>query len=74
MRNLTAARNVCANCGIVFTWQPTVVDGRVFCCVGCANGGPCECDYSDLPHMGKVRSIVVRRELHVIKAASRRGT
>jgi len=39
----------CANCGIPFWWQPTVIDGRVYCCVGCSLGGPCTCDYEHLP-------------------------
>ena len=43
-----AARQVfrCANCEIEFFWSPTVVQGRIYCCTGCAAGGPCNCDYS----------------------------
>ena len=40
---------MCANCGIVIRWQPTIVDGKTYCCLGCARGGPCECDYENLP-------------------------
>ncbi|HEY0756054.1 MAG TPA: hypothetical protein VGD98_19010 [Ktedonobacteraceae bacterium] len=36
----------CANCDIEFFWLPTVVQGKVYCCTGCAGGGPCTCDYS----------------------------
>jgi hypothetical protein len=36
----------CANCDIEFFWSPTVVQGKVYCCSGCAAGGPCNCDYS----------------------------
>ncbi|MGH2478129.1 MAG: hypothetical protein ACRDHW_00520 [Ktedonobacteraceae bacterium] len=36
----------CANCEIEFFWSPTVVQGRIYCCTGCAAGGPCNCDYS----------------------------
>jgi len=36
----------CANCDIDILWQPTVVEGKTFCCTGCAAGGPCSCDYS----------------------------
>ncbi len=36
----------CANCDIEFLWPPTVVAGKIFCCTGCAAGGPCSCDYS----------------------------
>jgi hypothetical protein len=36
----------CANCDIEILWSPTVVQGKIFCCAGCADGGPCSCDYS----------------------------
>jgi hypothetical protein len=36
----------CANCDIDILWPPTVVQGKTFCCTGCAAGGPCSCDYS----------------------------
>ncbi len=36
----------CANCDIEILWTPTIVQGKVFCCTGCAAGGPCNCDYS----------------------------
>jgi hypothetical protein len=36
----------CANCEIEFFWPPTVVQDNVYCCTGCAAGGPCNCDYS----------------------------
>lgn len=39
----------CANCNIEIRWQPTIVDGKYYCCWGCANGGPCTCDYTHLP-------------------------
>ena len=38
----------CANCGLDILWRPVVADGRVYCCGGCAQGGPCYCSY-DLP-------------------------
>ncbi|HLG76129.1 MAG TPA: hypothetical protein VKX46_06920, partial [Ktedonobacteraceae bacterium] len=38
--------HICANCDIEFFWSPTVVQGHVYCCAGCAAGGPCSCDYS----------------------------
>lgn len=43
-----AARQIfrCANCDIEFFWSPTVVQDKVYCCTGCAAGGPCNCDYS----------------------------
>ncbi len=36
----------CANCDIEILWSPTIVQGKSFCCSGCASGGPCCCDYS----------------------------
>jgi hypothetical protein len=56
----------CANCGIEINWQPTVVDGQVYCCLGCARGGPCTCDYSSLPRVGEFRAVVcVTRVIHL---------
>jgi len=49
---------VCANCGIEINWQPTIVDGRIYCCLGCSLGGPCSCDYSSLPKAGEFRALV----------------
>ena len=37
----------CANCDIEFLWLPTIIGGKSYCCTGCANGGPCCCDYSE---------------------------
>lgn len=36
----------CANCDIEILWPPTMVQGKAYCCTGCAAGGPCSCDYS----------------------------
>ncbi len=36
----------CANCDIDILWSPTVLQGKTYCCSGCAAGGPCCCDYS----------------------------
>jgi len=36
----------CANCDIGILWLPTIVQGKTYCCTGCAAGGPCNCDYS----------------------------
>src|SRR5205807_526958 len=33
----------CANCDIDILWPPTVVQGKTYCCTGCAAGGPCNC-------------------------------
>jgi len=57
---------ICSNCGIPISWQPTVVDGRTYCCLGCARGGPCTCDYSNLPRRGEYRAIFLQRTMEVI--------
>ncbi len=41
----------CANCGLEIGWEPIVLEGRAYCCGGCACGGPCYCSY-DLPEDG----------------------
>ena len=30
---------------IVIRWRTTIVNDRIYCCPGCADGGPCQCDY-----------------------------
>jgi len=53
----------CANCGIPIQWLPTVVGGQTYCCLGCAEGGPCECDYASLPQPDDPAALsLVRRE------------
>jgi hypothetical protein len=48
----------CANCDIDILWPPTVVQGITYCCVGCAAGGPCCCDYS------QYRSVTISGIIH----------
>jgi hypothetical protein len=52
---------VCVNCGIVIRWQPTLVEGRPYCCLGCTRGGPCECDYDNLPEPGAMHAMAPRQ-------------
>jgi hypothetical protein len=52
--------SVCTNCGIIIRWQPTIVDGQAYCCLGCAQGGPCDCDYDNLPQPGDGCAIVLQ--------------
>jgi chaperonin GroES len=40
---------ICDNCAIEFAWHPVYADGQIFCCAGCAAGGPCSCDYDAMP-------------------------
>ena len=35
---------ICDQCGMRYDWPGVEVDGRVYCCAGCASGGPCTCD------------------------------
>jgi hypothetical protein len=48
----------CANCDIDILWPPTVVQGKIYCCTGCAAGGPCNCDYS------QYRSVTIEGVIH----------
>lgn len=48
----------CANCDIEFFWPPTIVKTNVYCCTGCAAGGPCNCDYS------LYRSVIILGVVH----------
>lgn len=50
----------CANCGIVIRWQPTRIGAQVYCCPGCAEGGPCRCDYDNLPRVDEVQALACR--------------
>jgi hypothetical protein len=52
----------CANCGIVIIWEPTMVEGQSYCCPGCAQGGPCNCDYDNLPRSGGSNPIVLQED------------
>ena len=61
---------ICANCGIEIHWQPTIVDGRTYCCPGCAQGGPCTCDYSNLPRIGESRAIIRHTPVIILPSPS----
>ena len=52
----------CANCGIEIRWQPTIVNGRTFCCLGCSRGGPCTCNYSRLPRSEDAAALTLRSQ------------
>jgi hypothetical protein len=56
----------CANCGIIIRWQPTIVDTQVYCCAGCAQGGPCQCDYDNLPPRGEVQAMILQRSRDLV--------
>ena len=50
----------CANCDIDILWPPVVVQGKTYCCTGCAAGGPCSCDYS------QYRSVNISGVIHYV--------
>jgi hypothetical protein len=52
----------CGTCGITIRWQPTIVGSKTFCCIGCAYGGPCVCDYERLPNPDDRTSLVIWNE------------
>jgi len=52
---------MCENCGIAIRWQATIVAGKVYCCPGCSQGGPCECDYDNLPQASRAGAMTLRR-------------
>ena len=56
--NVQTLKLFCANCGIEIRWQPTIVNGKVYCCLGCSQGGPCTCDYSNLPQHDDATAII----------------
>ncbi len=35
----------CSSCDIEITGKALMVDGKPYCCRGCAEGGPCICSY-----------------------------
>ena len=46
MRGGEGAVNLtCDNCEEQLTGEPFYFDGNVYCCAGCAGGGPCTCTY-----------------------------
>ena len=49
----TTRRDRCASCEIPLTDQPVLRMDEAYCCVGCAQGGPCVCTYeADLAEDG----------------------
>lgn len=58
---------ICENCGIVIRWQPTIIDGKTYCCLGCAQGGPCECDYDNLPKSDQANPMVLHQGYQTAK-------
>jgi hypothetical protein len=48
----------CVSCDIEILWPPVVVQGKTYCCTGCAAGGPCNCDYS------QYRSVTISGVVH----------
>ena len=63
-------RSTCETCGIVIRWQPTIVGDKTYCCLGCAQGGPCECDYDNLPRPDEMNALVVRAPRELARRAA----
>jgi hypothetical protein len=59
MHQVARTQLKCANCEIAVHWLPMLVDGKPYCCAGCADGGPCTCDYSRLPGVRERYAIVL---------------
>ena len=34
---------ICDRCGMEYDWAGVTVGGHIYCCEGCASGGPCTC-------------------------------
>lgn len=39
-------QTICDRCGMEYTWAGVSVGDLVYCCAGCASGGPCTCGVS----------------------------
>ncbi len=63
----------CANCQITIYWIPTIVEGKAYCCSGCADGGPCTCDYSHLPETGARQAIVLHHSQSITLCLSNKN-
>jgi hypothetical protein len=37
----------CESCDIEVTDHPVTARGHIYCCTGCADGGPCVCSYEN---------------------------
>lgn len=62
---------VCRNCGIEIQWQPVIVDREPYCCLGCAQGGPCQCDYARLPSPDAPAALARRAASQPVEVAIR---
>lgn len=43
--------NTCDSCKITLEGEPVSAGDSLFCCIGCAAGGPCVCTYEH--HLGR---------------------
>ena len=35
---------ICDRCGMSYDWHGVTIGDLVYCCTGCASGGPCICN------------------------------
>lgn len=71
MKRVERDKARCANCGLEIAWEPVVVDGKAYCCGGCAQGGPCYCSY-DPPEISSAAK-PPRRAVGAAFASARRS-
>jgi hypothetical protein len=58
---------ICDNCGMEYEWAGVTVGNLVYCCTGCAAGGPCTCSVRTAdPVVVTDSPVVVRRDDVVI--------
>ena len=65
MQSFTGLLPQCANCQITIHWLPIIVDGQSYCCFGCAEGGPCTCDYGHLPEASERSAMVLHHSPYI---------
>jgi hypothetical protein len=42
-RNEMVVETYCDRCGMKYDWAGVTAGDHIYCCAGCANGGPCTC-------------------------------
>ena len=52
-------QTICDRCGMEYTWAGVTVGDLVYCCAGCASGGPCTCGLSGPAASPAARTTVV---------------
>ncbi len=72
-------RGYCASCDGVITNRPVYRMDEAYCCLGCAEGGPCFCTYEQdladdgVDHIGRPFAIKPFRTAEPVATADRAG-